>query len=138
MLGDADELGDTLLLGLTDGETLDEGDTDGDGETLGDWLLLGLTLGDGDNEGETEVLGLPDADGDTDGESLELGLTDGEGETEGLGETLGLPSLISPACRLSRWNPVEAEAVPAFLTPALPAAVMEVSVIGPISNTSLT
>ncbi len=60
-------LGETLPLGLTEGEAL------ADGERLGELEALGLTLADGLRDGLEEPLGL----------TLAEGLTLDEGETEG-------------------------------------------------------
>jgi len=96
-LGDGltDELGLVLADGDTDGETLDDGESDAEGLTLGLILADGETEADGDTEalaecdGETDALGetlaLADDDGDTDALGLTLaeGLSDGDGEADG-------------------------------------------------------
>ena len=90
-------LGDCDLLSLVDGETLDDGLTEGDSELLG----LRLALGDGETDddpalgeglslalGEVEALAL--LEGLREALELALGETLPDGETEADGDTLAL------------------------------------------------
>jgi hypothetical protein len=120
-------LGDTDALTLELGETLLLGDTLGETEADGLTLALGLTLGLTD--GLALALGLTLAEGDTlgdiDGDTLALGLIDADGETDGLGLALGnaTPALKSikvqvfitpPAMILTMMSPSSPVSVPSL------------------------
>lgn len=151
-------LGDWLALGLTEADSLDEGeiealglrlrltdelgDSDGDGETLGDSLALGEREADGLTEGEAELDGDTEALGESDGDSLDEGDAEAEGERLGLTLALGLMLAdgdklalgLSPGSlerKLLKCQPMVAEEGSAAFpirTPACPRAVRSPSV----------
>lgn len=102
--GDVDELGESDVLGLSDGDALalelTDGDVDADGDRDGDDEADALTLGLVELEGDT--LAVCDGDRDTDDDGERDALADDDGLTEGDAELLGEASAPGSTTRRIR------------------------------------